>query len=379
MVKILTILLLSGLPATLNAINDTIGFRLPEPVTIEHNRITAGVFPQVELISIVQAISNYPQTFGFLMAKDTSGYARDAVRHFGPYRDHPAVRMLDRLSLRPGMLNFSAPSNIMLMADQSLRLRKDIETDDFVISRAGGTDSLTVFLELLLEFADRSFFNEFFAEHIEFFRSIAEQTVSAMGPVNYIAELENFYGSSQRSYNIVLVSLYGPVGFGNSLLHSDQKREIYNTMGPRQVKDGSPLFGEGEYLRHMIRHEFSHPFINPLTEKYWDTIRDYSANYERIPEVARKNVCGDWQECINEFVIRAITTYLAYNDSEEAGNKAYAREKSRGVNCLDELLKNIRVYDSERNTFPTFDSFYQDILKVFRDPEGTSPPSMTEN
>ncbi|MRR24163.1 DUF4932 domain-containing protein [bacterium] len=363
----LTILIFSLLLFSLPAVSFATDFRLPDPVTLGNNRITVGVFPQVELISIVQAVSNYPDTFAFLMAKDSSDYASDAARHFRTYSDHPAVRMLDRLSLKPGMMNFSAPSNIMLLADESLRLREDIDTDEFVIRRAGGIDSLSVFMELLRDFAVRSSFSEFFAGHREFYLSLAEKTVSSMGHADYIGELENFYGRSQRSYNIVLVSLYGPVGFGNSLLHADQDREIYNTIGPRSVKDGRPLFDDGEYLRHMIRHEFSHPYINPLTEKYWDLIKEYSGNYELIPETARKNVCGDWQECINEFVIRAITTHLAYKISVDEGDKAYAREKSRGVNCLDELLKNIRFFESERDTFPTFDSFYPTMLKVFQD------------
>ena len=367
MKRLLTILVLSGLSFSLPAMTVTTDFRLPEPVTLEHNRITVGVFPQVELISIVQTVSKYPQTFAFLMAKDSSAYAGDAARHFGPYRDHPAVRMLDRLSLLPGMLNFSAPSNIMLLADESLCMRSDIETDEFVISRIGGIDSLTAFLELLRDFAVRSSFSEFFDEHRGFYASLAQQTISSMGPANYIAELENFYGHNQRSYNIVLVSLYGPVGFGNSLLHADQKRDIYNTLGPRAIKDGQPFFGDGEYLKYMIRHEFSHPYINPLTEKYWDHIKDYSANYNKIPGVARKNVCGDWQECINEFVIRAVTTHLAYIESAEAGERAYAKEAGRGVICMDELLKNIGLYEAERNRFPTFDSFYPKLLEVFRE------------
>ena len=82
--------------------------------------------------------------------------------------------------------------------------------------------------------------------------------------------------------------------------------------------------------------------------------------------MARKKVCGDWQECINEFIIRAITTYLAFGDSEEAGARAYDREAGRGVSCLDDLLKNIRLYESDRDSFPTFESFYPKILDVFR-------------
>ena len=38
-------------------------FRLCDPVTGNQNQITVGVLPQVELISVVQAISRYPEFF----------------------------------------------------------------------------------------------------------------------------------------------------------------------------------------------------------------------------------------------------------------------------------------------------------------------------
>jgi len=76
-------------------------------------------------------------------------------------------------------------------------------------------------------------------------------------------------------------------------------------------------------------------------------------------------MCGDWQECINEYVIRAVTTHLAYNDSEDAGAREYEKESSRGVVLLDELLEQIRRYESSREAFPSFESFYPNILKVF--------------
>ena len=113
--------------------------------------------------------------------------------------------------------------------------------------------------------------------------------------------------------------------------------------------------------------EFSHPFINPLTEKYWDDIKSYSLNYDSIPEIARKKVCGDWQECINEFVIRAITTHIAYNESDETGDRAYEKEKSRGVSYLDSLLSKIRYYQLNREIYPTFESYYKKILDAFKD------------
>ena len=342
-------------------------FKSHKPITRVKNHITVGVFPQVELISIVQTISKYPTVLGFLMAQDSSKYKTDVINHFQPYKDHPAVLMFDRLSLQPGMLNFSAPSNIMLYTDESFNLRKDIEFDDFVIRRAGGIDSLKVFLNLLGDFATQSSFHEFFQEHRNFYLNIVENTISNLGLTNYISEVETFYGKKQKSYNIILVALYGASGFGNSLLCSDDQRELYNTMGPMTVKNNVPFFGDENYFKYMIRHEFSHPFINPLTEKNWDYIKDYSSKYDSIPDVARKKVCGDWQECINEFIIRAITTQIAFNDSEESGLLAYEKEKSKGVSYLDSLLNKIRYYQSNRETYSTLESYYLQILDVFKE------------
>lgn len=341
-------------------------YMTPDAISKVKNQVSVTVNPQVELISIVQTISKYPTVLGFLMTQDSTEYKSDVLKQFSPYTDHPVIQLFDKLSMRPGGLNFSAPSNIMLYTDMSLQLRDDIELDDFVVNRIAGRDTLQMFLELLRDFANQSSYNKFYHEHQDFYIKMVENTIQNLGPIHYISEIESFHGKTQKAYNIVLVSLYNGVGFGNSLLCSGDQREIYNTMGPQMVKNNVPFFGDENYLKYMIRHEFSHPFINPLTEKHWDYIKDYSIRFDSIPEVARTKVCGDWQECINEFIIRAITTQIAKDESDEAGIKAYEREKSRGVSPLDILLNKIKYYQSNRETYPTLDSYYLNILDVFK-------------
>lgn len=345
-------------------------YKAPEPVSQIKNHIAVCVHPQVELISIIQTIGNYPSILGFLMSKDSCEYKTDVKTYFGRYNDHPAVKMFDRLSSQPRMLNFSAPSNIMLYTDNNLNLRKDIVLDDFVLDRAGGKDSLAVFLNLLRDFAIQSSFNEFYNKHRDYYSTIVNTTAGNLGDRDYIAELEAFYGRKQKSYAIILVSLYNSVGFGNSLLFSDDKRELYNTMGTMKVENDVPFFGDADYLKYLLRHEFSHPFINPVTEKNWDSIKSFSSNYESIPEIARKQVCGDWQECINEFVIRAVTTHIANNESDETGKQAYEKEKSRGVSYLDDLLGKIAFYQANRESYPTFESYYFEVLGTFKEGKG---------
>lgn len=341
-------------------------FVFPRPVSGEKNHVKICVLPQVELISIVQEISRYRETFGFLMARDSSVYLSDVNSHFEDFREHPAVKMFERFCFQPRMLNFSAPSNLMLMTDGSLNLRKDIVEDEFVLNRIGGNDSLLAFLELLKDFSLESAFNDFFKLHEDYYKSLINTTINNIGPVNYISELEEFYGKKQESYNIVLVSLYGTVGYGNSLLFPDGRRGIYNTMGPRSINNGLAFFGDEKYLTYLIRHEFSHPFVNPLTEKYWSVVRDFTFRYDSIPEIARKQVCGDWQECINEFVVRSVTTYLALGENNVTGKEFYNKEKSRGVICLDQLLNKIEYFQADRKSYLTFDEYYEQILDVFR-------------
>lgn len=342
-------------------------FKFPAAVTKTHNQINVSVIPQVELISIVQTISKYSSALGFLMTQHPSSYKTDVIKRFESFKDHPAIQMFEKLSLRPRMLNFSAPSNIMLYTDESLNLRKDIKLDDFVIDRAGGMDSLKIFLNLLGDFASQSSFNEFFKNHHDFYLNIVDNTIKNLGSINFISELEGFYGKKQESFNIVLVPLYNFVGFGNSLLCLNDRRKIYNTMGTERVINNVPSFGDEYYLKYMIRHEFSHPFVNPLTEKNWDYVKDYSYKFDSIPESTRENVCGDWQECINEFIVRAVSTQIAYNESDDLGLKIYKREKSRGVNNMDALLERIRYYQLNRDKYPTFESFYLKILDVFKE------------
>jgi len=341
-------------------------YELPVAISRVNNNIVVGVLPQVELISIIQTISQYPNILGFLMAKDSSDYKTDVINHFTQFRNHPAVKMFDRLSSQPRMLNFSAPSNIMLYTDVNLKLREDIILDDFVIDRAAGMDSLNLLLNLIKDFALKSSFNEFYKNHEAFYINIVEGTINNLGSINYVNELETFYGKTQKSYNIVLVSLYSSCGYGNSLKCENDKLELFCTIGPGEVINKSPLFGDPIYLKFMIKHEFSHPFINSLTEKNWDYIKDYTSNYNSLPEATKKRVCGDWQECINEFIIRSINVQFAYNEGEESGSKYYAEEKSNGVIYIDSLLNKIRHYQLNRDKYPTFESYYLTILDTFK-------------
>ena len=63
----------------------------------------------------------------------------------------------------------------------------------------------------------------------------------------------------------------------------------------------------------VLLHEFSHPFINPLTEKYADIVREYGKTYDLLKQYKMpgfKSGYGDWNECVNEHFVRAMVIHL---------------------------------------------------------------------
>ena len=122
-------------------------------------------------------------------------------------------------------------------------------------------------------------------------------------------------------------------------------------------------------MEFIQRHEFSHPFVNPLTSEHSDAVASLSRVFDTLPEGARK-VCGEWEECVNENIVRAVTTHLAFEDGLEVGQAALERELDRGAVFVPALLDLVRDYDASRDRYPTLASYYEKLLTAFHPLEG---------
>jgi hypothetical protein len=339
---------------------------LPEPVVNNVNSVNIIVDPRIELIAVIQQISRYSDEMSFLMNKNGSEYRKNVLEHFSSYNGHEAVKMFDEVSLKPRMYNFSAPSTSMLYMTTDFEMRSDVMQNDFLMQRIGGREKFVKFIRLLRDFSERTSFRQFFNENRAYYEKLTSQVKSQMGGIDCIKEIEGFYGQKNKTYNIVLVPLYNYVGYGAYLTYKNGEKDIYNIMGPKDSQ--AMVFGDAEYFAYMQRHEFSHSYVNPLTEKYWGRLKEYSYLFDGNEfEVAKKRgICGEWQECINEHIIRAITTHLAWLESEKAGKQVYNMENKRGLPYFDELLIRIKQFEKERDRYPTFEAFYPELIKVFQ-------------
>jgi hypothetical protein len=328
------------------------------------------VDPRLELLAAVQFISGYDRQTG-LITQEKFTYKEEMRRYFQPYRKHAAVRLFDQMS-RTGF-SFDAPPAVMLYLTQPPELAVHTPLTPYLMERAGGAAPLNDFLAALRDFARQSDFMTFFDRHQEFYAQVT-QGVSALLPGEQDLEvLEDYYGLQEHSYNLVLVPLFHAGGFGPRVSRADGTFDLYSINGPHGVsKEGDfPTFGTTDSYRYLIWHEFAHSFVNPLTEAHQEEALAYQDLYRPIRGAMEDQAYTDWISAVNEHIVRAVTVRMAYRElGEAAGQAALEEELDRGFVYIEELLKKLEVYEAQRDRYPTFSSFYPELITSFSEAAG---------
>lgn len=344
-----------------------------EPVSVKQNSLAVVVDPRMELLSILQYLSEYRTTYPALVTQSQFRYRTDVDEWFSRSKDHPVMEMFSRMSSKG--FSFDAPPNFILYLNQDLSLDPAVAADGRLdLKRAGGEDQLVRFVAALKTFAVDSGFPEFYEKHLPYYKQIAEQTMKTVGAGDNVGEVEKYYGDKRNSYSVVIASLFGHGSYGPQIERKKGVKDIYCVMGPTGVRDGLPVFGSTETFNYLQRHEFSHSFVNPLTSKHWDLVGKYSNLLPPMAEKMRASAYSEWQTVVNESIIRAVTSRLAYRiDGREAGDKELKENKSRGFVFTDALVSKLAEYEQSRSKYPTFDSYYPELVKAF---DGFSPDSV---
>ena len=180
-----------------------------------------------------------------------------------------------------------------------------------------------------------------------------------MNQYPYISLLENEYGKEQNSYNYIITSLM--IGnYGISFVDERTKRTDMFSVFTTDDFSISPS---------ILLHEFSHPFINPLTEKFADAVKEYEKAYELLKKYklpGYQSGYGDWPECVNEHFVRAMVIHLLQKCGLlDLSAKMLNNDLHLGYKYIPLILKQYHYYDNNRNSYPDFESFYPVCLKYF--------------
>lgn len=333
----------------------------------ETGDIKVAVDPCMELIAVVQLLSGYGERYGLTNQLDFS-YRRKVDEYFEAYKDHVAVKLFAEMC--PEGFNYEIPPASMLYLSDPPGLDIVVPFTDNTIKRAGGIERLNEFVRVLRDFARETQFVDFYEANHECLQQIEVTVRDAIGSVDYVGMLEEYYGMSQHSYTVIPASLFRP-GYGPRVERDDGTFDLYCIIGPGGVNDrGTPEFAP-LMLRYIILHEFSHSFVNPLTAKYREEVARCSALFEPIAEQMAEQAYGEWETCVNEHVVRAVQIRLT---SRQLGGLGAAMEladaKSRGFIYIEPLCERLKEFEEQRDKYPTFEAFYPRIIDVFRELSG---------
>ncbi|MHC5065842.1 MAG: DUF4932 domain-containing protein [Planctomycetota bacterium] len=318
------------------------------------------VDPRIELLATVQLLAGYDRTG--LITKYDVAYREELRDHFADFKEHPAVELFAKYAQRG--FAYDKPVSAMLHYEGVPELEVAHALPP-VWQQQNGVQMVEEFMIEMSAFAEESEFMDFFESHAEYYRQLESKVAEIIGDVTSMRGLEEYYGYGQRSYTFILAPIFHHGGFGPRVILADGTANVFSVQGPVAAANGIPSFGDREAFRYLRDHEFSHSYINPLTEEHREQVAGFEPLFEPMRQKMSEQAYGNWQTCVNEHIVRAVTVRLAYHQSEEEGSRALEYETGRGFVYVGELCEKLAKYEGNRDAYPSFKDFYPELLMVF--------------
>ena len=107
--------------------------------------------------------------------------------------------------------------------------------------------------------------------------------------------------------------------------------------------------------------------INTLTESNLALVNEYKEIHEELEKYKSEfSGYGDWEECVNEHIVRALSIHLSkkYFDIDFT-NRRIEFDYNLGYRYIKEIVSKLEEYEKNRNRYKSKEEFYPELIKVF--------------
>lgn len=335
---------------------------------LQAQNIEPRVSEQVELMSILARSANY-QEYHMDMA---GSYIHDIDSCFTAWSDHPAVSYMKDIRKKHG-ISYDAVMSMALCLQKGEQQELTLipEAKKSLGSRWKKVD-LTEFLPLLSDFYQKTRFHEFFQAHQSFYErglKAYRDSVLQHFDVDWYAP---FYGKApQETFSVIIGFCNGGGNYGPSLKENGIPTKVFAIVGYIADKQNRPMYNRG-YLSTLV-HEFNHSFINYLLDKqkfpqHVSALQDCGSQLISTSQWAmRQQAYGNWQDIISESLVRAaVVCYLKdHNYPSQDVIHEIKQQMQRNFRWMPQLVTLLTSYQKQRDTYPTFEAFYPEIIRFF--------------
>lgn len=286
----------------------------PEAINRNSGLLQIMIDPRLELLAVIQYMS------GSKMVYRSGPYAEAMQTWFSAYQDHPLMQRLRDME-EYGYTYDLPVSSFLRFEDCSLqqtRLNWEPTMEAMNqqrlenITQAGALDE---FYDMVHQFAVQSDFAGFFVSQRDYFLNRVDEVANALNQhPDMIAHMVAWYGYSHASYNLIISPLVNG-GYGPALVDAEGKIHAYCVTNI----DCSDL--SDSKLREVslwFFHEFSHSFVNPLVDQYWDIFASGEHIYELLQDKIDQ-AYNSWWVVVAEHLVRVNQHRLSelYSNTEE--------------------------------------------------------------
>ena len=328
--------------------------------------IEVKVEENIELMSILSRMAGFPE-----YSMDLAGqYILDMDSYFEAHRSHPMVMYMKKLREKHGVSYDAVMDMAIRLEQKDGKFQLIQEEKDNLMDERWNKVNKEEFLTRLNGFYQDTDFHTFFTNHAPLYQQgIQAYKDKVMAGLNH-EWYSKFYGKeAKEKFGVIIGFCNGGGNYGIDLHPSGQTKEVYAIVGYYVDKANIPQYN-ADYLPTLI-HEFNHSFINYLL--------DIEENRQAMEDTGKalmstcrwamsKQAYSNWKTVINESLVRAsvICYMLDAKYNKEVIQAEMNEQLQRNFRWMPELVRTLRIYENNRTTYPTFESFYPQIIQFFK-------------
>lgn len=277
------------------------------------------------------------------------------------YKENASEELINYIQSYGMNGNWNQPAYIALSLDDNYNI---VENKNFIkeIIEKNETFDKSKVERLLKDFVIKSNYEFFYNNHKPFYDKIIKSYKEAMNKYNVFdgSFIINFYGYKVGN---MLIKLYNFTSGSMGIVIGDNQYYIQRVHNIG--KDENNFIFKPKLS--VLFHEFSHPYINPLVEKYFSNI-DCSDLYQEIIQNDKKSIIStvyttlnskDAYKILMEYIVRAVTIYFESKyESKEVIDEKIKTQYDFGFIYIKELTQ---LFD-KRDNYNNFDNFFKNEI-----------------
>lgn len=321
-----------------------------------NDSIIVSIDKRTELLGILMWITDYHKKYNVKnIDLANNEYIQNIIEKFSKYKDEKTVKDFEKLYNNHHYFGYDSPINLFLQLDDNLKCDK---LNDYVFKEILDSDDFVYeFIDELEEFAKKIGFDEYYNNNQDLYLKNIANIKNQIDESNLKEYLNNYYGYDIGGFCINLLPFASLGGYNVTL-----DNMVYSNVAVDYNAKKDNLFPSTYIILHL--HEFSHGYVDALTDKY-KLVTEKTSLFDDIKEDMAKQAYPTDKQILNEHIIRAIEARYILNDSKDIDkyNLYIENEISLGFKYLSPILNSLEEYENNRDIYKTFDEFYPNIIE----------------